>query len=218
MSEHGAEGGFLHVRRAHLRNRRADGTLSQPYICDFVARPKGPDAVVVALYHRPAGAPESGFSGVQVLLREGLRPALSLGRADQQLAIPDAKAYTVLTEVVAGIIEREDVGREGVRKRAAIECEEEAGYQLDAEQFEFLGAGTFPSAGSMPEKFWLLAAEVKAPEIKVPALGDGSPMEEGAVSYWQGIERAIERCVLGEIEDCKTELIVRRLRDHLDHG
>ena len=93
----GVEGGFLAVRRLRLRNVREDGTRSRLYVCDFLVRPKGIDAVVVAVYHRSGG-------GVQVLLREGLRPVLANGREPDTLPIPDARPYLTFTEVVAGIL------------------------------------------------------------------------------------------------------------------
>jgi ADP-ribose pyrophosphatase len=205
---HGADAGFLRVRRVALRNRRADGTRSDRYICDFVTRPKGPDAVVVVLYH-------AGEDCVRVLLRRCLRPALALGRAAAELPVADGGAYPFFTEVVAGIIERDDRGRDGVLRRAAIEAEEEAGVRIDPSRFEFLGAGTFPTPGSMPEKFWLVAAHVDDPSAAAAAKGDGSPMEEGSRTRWEPLHEAIAGCVEGRIEDAKTELALRRLADRL---
>ncbi len=205
---HRGDAGFLRVRRVVLRNRRGDGSRSEPYVCDFVTRPKGPDAVVVVLYH-------AGEDGVRVLLRRCLRPALVLGRAAAEVPVPDGGAYPFFTEVVAGIIERQDVGREGVLRRAAIETEEEAGHRIDAARFEFLGAGTFPTPGSMPEKFWIVAAHVDDPRAATAAMGDGSPMEEGSRTWWEPLHEAIEGCVQGRIEDAKTELALRRLADRL---
>jgi len=198
--------GFLRVERYRLRNRREDGSRSEAYLCDFLGRPKGPDAVVVVLYHRDGGGQ------LQVLLRRGLRPALWLGRPAELLPIPETPRMT-FTEVVAGILEREDRGEDGVRRRAAIEAHEEAGVRIDPASVRFLGAGTFPSPGSMPEKFWLTAAAVEDPDAAEPPPTDGSPMEEGARCWWMPLEQAIEACVRGEIEDCKTELALRRLKD-----
>lgn len=205
----GIEGGFMAVRRLRLRNVRDDGSRSRTYVCDFLVRPKGVDAVVVAIYHR-AGA------GVQVLLREGLRPVLAHGRDPATLPIPDARPYLTFTEVVAGIIEADDRGEEGVRRRAALEVEEESGFAVSPEAVRLLGAGAFPSPGSMPEKFWLTAVEVSGPHEQRHAEGDGSPMEEGATTRWMDLDEAIAACVEGRIEDVKTELALRRLRDALD--
>lgn len=204
----GIEGGFLAVRRLRLRNVRDDGTRSRLYVCDFLVRPKGIDAVVVAVYHR------SG-DGVQVLLREGLRPVLANGRDSDTLPIPDARPYLTFTEVVAGIIEAGDRGEEGVRRRAAIEVEEESGFSVSPAEVQMLGAGSFPSPGSMPEKFWLTAVEVPGPHLQRHAAGDGSPMEEGSTTRWVDLHEAIEACVDGRLEDVKTELVLRRLRDRL---
>jgi len=202
------EGGFLAVRRLHLRNVREDGSKSERYICDFVERPKGLEAVVVVCWHR-------GSDGVQVLLRDGLRPTLAVGRPPERQVIPDTRPYLFLTELVAGIVELDDHGEEGMRRRAAAEVLEEAGYVVDPARIEMLGAGVFPSPGAMPEKFWLTAVEIADPRAQVPLAGDGSPMEEGATVRWMPLDAAIAACVRGDIEDCKTELGLRRLRDRL---
>jgi ADP-ribose pyrophosphatase len=205
---HGLDGGFFGVRRVRLRNRRVDGSCSAEYECDFVVRPKGIDAVVVAIFHRTGGE-------VRVLLREGLRPALALGRAPEDLPVPDGRTYVGLTEVVAGIIEKGDVGEAGILQRAAIEVEEEAGLVVPAARVFRLGAATFPSPGSIPERYHLVAVEVDDPKPPRAPAGDGSPMEEGASIRWMALHDAIAACVRGEIEDAKTELALRRLAEHL---
>jgi len=201
-------GGFLEVRRVRLQNVREDGSRSPVYLCDFLARPKGVDAVVVAVYQRTGGQ-------VRVLLRDGLRIPLAVGRPPEELPVPDGKSYLFFREVVAGIIEDDDRGEEGIRRRAAIEVEEEAGYRVDAANVRLLGAGTFPSPGAMAEKFWLAAVEVDAGAVTAPPAGDGSAMEEGAGLEWLDLDDAIAACVRGDIEDAKTELTLRRLRDEL---
>src|SRR5688572_20994897 len=95
------EGGFLFIRRCRLRSRRADGTQSASYPCDFVVRPMGLDAVAVAVYTRARGP-------VEVLVRGGVRPPLVLGRGDAPAPVPDARPYVLFGEVVAGIIEAQD--------------------------------------------------------------------------------------------------------------
>ena len=204
----GIEGGFLAVRRLRLRNVRDDGSRSRSYVCDFLVRPKGIDAVVVAVYHRDG-------ERVRVLLREGLRPVLAKGRDPSTLPVPDARTYLHFTEVPAGIVEVDDRGEQGVLGRAAIEVEEETGFHVAVDHVHMLGAGSFPSPGSMPEKFWFTAVEVKEPGQQQKAEGDGSPMEEGSITRWVDLDDAIEACVEGRIEDAKTELALRRLRDRL---
>jgi ADP-ribose pyrophosphatase len=65
------------------------------------------------------------------------------------------------------------------------------------------------------EKFYLAACQVREPAKARPPLGDGSPFEEGARLRWLDLDLALAACVAGEIEDMKTELILRRLRDQL---
>ena len=202
------EGGFLAIRRLRMRNRRADGSISAPYVCDAIARPYGQDAVVVAVYTRTAG-------GVQVLVRDGLRPALLAGRDPARAPLPEPPPGMFLTELVAGILEPGDTGLDGLRTRAAHEVEEEAGFVVEPAAVRVLGGGVYPSPGSMVEKFHFAAALVD-PAKQEPLEGDGSPMMEGASTCWIPLAEAIEMCVRGEITDLKTELGLRRLRDHLD--
>jgi ADP-ribose pyrophosphatase len=201
------EGGFLAIRRLRMRNRRADGTISPPYVCDAIARPYGQDAVVVAVYARAAG-------GVQVLVRDGLRPALLAGRDPARAPLPEPAPGMFLTELVAGILEPGDAGEAGLQQRAAHEVEEEAGFIVEPSAILLLGAGAYPSPGSMVEKFYFTAVEVD-PAAQQALAGDGSPMEEGARTRWLPLDQAIEAGVRGELVDLKTELGLRRLRDHL---
>jgi ADP-ribose pyrophosphatase len=207
--ERAGEGGFLAIRRLRLRNRREDGSISAPYVCDSIARPYGQDAVVVVIYARHE-------RGVRVLVREGLRPAITLGRDPTRAPLPEPAPSLWLTELVAGILEAGDRGEIGLRERAAHEVSEEAGFAVEAATAELLGAGMLPSPGSMVEKFYFVAVAVD-PAAQQPLHGDGSPMEEGARTRWLPLDDAIAACVRGEITDLKTELGLRRLRDHLGH-
>jgi ADP-ribose pyrophosphatase len=203
------QGGFLTIRRLMVRNRRDDGSRSRLYLCDLLERPMGLDAVVVAIFTRARGQ-------VEVLLRDALRPALILGRGGSSpIAVADERDRLRFPELVAGIIEAEDKGEDGVRHRAALEVAEEAGYRVRAADVVLLGAGTFPVPGMIAERWWLTAVEVATPDQQPAAEGDGSPMEEGAATRWLPLDDAISACVSGAIEDAKSELTLRRLRDHL---
>jgi ADP-ribose pyrophosphatase len=204
----GRAGGFLAIRRLRLRNRHGDGTIGEPFLCDFLIRPYGIDAVVVVIWYRDAAG------GIQVLLRDGLRPALTFGRPVEGPPIPDPRRYLFITELVAGVIEVDDRGEAGVRARAAAETLEEAGFEVAPAAVSFLGAGVFPSPGAMPEKFYLTSVEVD-PTAQRALDGDGSPMEHGATTRWMALDAAIAACVRGDIEDAKTELGLRRLKDVL---
>jgi ADP-ribose pyrophosphatase len=203
-------GGFLMIRRLRLRNRRADGSTSAPYVSDSIARPYGQDAVVVAVYARDAAA----RGGARVLVRDGLRPAIALGRDAAAAPLPEPPPALVLTELVAGIVEVGDRGEAGLRARAAHEVDEEAGFTVAPERVALLGAGMLPSPGSMVEKFYFAAVEVDPAQQRALA-GDGSPMEEGATTRWLALGDALDACVRGDISDLKTELGLRRLADAL---
>lgn len=201
------EGGFLKLRRMRMRNRRPDGSLSEQYCCDTVARPYGQDAVCVAVFAR-------GTGGIQVLLRDGLRPGVTRARDVATAPITEEPPGLFMTELVAGIIEAGDRGEAGLRMRAVHETLEEAGFVVDPDQVFMLGAGMLPSPGAMVEKLYFMAVEVD-PSAQQPLSGDGSPMEEGATTHWRGLDDAITACVRGEIFDLKTEAALRRLRDAL---
>jgi ADP-ribose pyrophosphatase len=202
------DGGWLALRRLRLHHLRADGSRSASYGCDAVVRAHGQDAVVVAVWARRADG------GVDVLLRAGLRPALTLGRDPAQAPLPEPPPAIMSTELVAGVLEDEDRGEAGLRSRAAAEVAEEAGFVVAPETITLLGAGLLPSPGILVEKFYFAAVEVD-PATQGALGGDGSPMEDGAVTRWQRIDDALRACVAGEVCDLKTELGLRRLRDHL---
>ncbi|MEP6863110.1 MAG: NUDIX hydrolase [Deltaproteobacteria bacterium] len=201
------QGGFLALRRLRLRNRRSDGSLSAPYTNDAVVRPYGQDAVVVAIFARVAGR-------VNVLVRSGLRPTIALGRDANAAPLPEPLPSLFVIELVAGILEVSDHGAAGLARRAATETLEEAGFVVDPADVIVLGAGAFASPGSLFEKEYFAAVEVD-PSTQLALAGDGSPMEEGASTRWLPLDAAIELCVRGEICDLKTEVGLRRLRDHL---
>ena len=120
-------------------------------------------------------------------------------------------------EIVAGVLEEEDHGWEGVRRRGAIEALEEAGYQVDPGAVAALGGGGFfPSPGATDEKVYLVAVEVD-PSARGAALGDGSVQEEGTRMVSRDLREAIAACRAGEIPDAKTEIGILRLADLLGY-
>ena len=195
----GEKEGFLVLRRVGLANIRDDKTCSNDYVCDFIERPKGLDAVVVVVFDK--GEPKT-----KILLRDGLRPSLSLAREDE--------TRLFFTEVVAGIIEAGEETEGDRRRRAAAEVKEEAGFTIEPSELISLGGKSYPSPGAFPEAFHFYAASVD-PNDQSPLEGDGSPMEEGASTRWADLDAAILACSKGEIPDLKTEVILRRLRDFL---
>jgi ADP-ribose pyrophosphatase len=200
--------GFLRVRRLRCRNTRADGSHSKIYRVDVVDRPRV-DAVAVLVWRRD----ETGE--VEVLLRDNLRPA-ALFRRELRLPVPDGRSYLHTREIVAGLLEPEDRGEEGILNRAAAETWEEAGLRVAPAQVRMLGGPFFVAPGILSEKIHLTEVEVTGIPEETPP-GDGSPLEEGAALHWAPIAEVREACVRGDLEDAKTELAVRRLLDRLPY-
>ena len=192
--------GFLHVKRLVCRNRRADGSTSRDYRVDVVDRPV-PDAVAVLIWRRGAG-------GTEVLTRKTLRPAAHF-RSTLPLPVPDPRPYLLLEELVAGVLEPEDRGEAGLRRRAAEETREEAGFRVAPEDVELLGGSFFLAPGILSEKIHPTAVEVTGRPQETPE-GDGSPLEEGATLHWWPIDALLEACRTGAVEDAKTEVMVGR--------
>jgi ADP-ribose pyrophosphatase len=201
--------GFLRLKRYTARNRREDGSASREYPIDVIDRPTL-DAVAVCAWAR-------GPRGVEVLTRAGLRPA-ALFRRGQQTVLPE-RTYSLVEEIVAGVLEAGERGVAAIRRRAADELREEAGISVEPERFDVLGAPFFMLPGIASEKIHLVAVELPPPASPDPvpcaAHGDGSPLEEGATLRWRELAAAIAACEAGEIEDAKTEIALRRLAARL---
>ena len=193
--------GFIRLRRLVLNNTYADGTQSRDYNCDMVLR-HGLDAVAVVPYHlRDDG-------GVDVYLIKALRPVLILRPTH-----PENSPY--LNEIVAGIIEPEDEDSpEGIRQRAAMEVMEEAGFEVAAEEIEFLGPPLYATPGANTEKLFYTAVEVTPEQQRSPS-SDGSVYEEAADVNTFDLHEALAMCERGEVKDAKTEVALYRLFRHL---
>lgn len=192
--------GFLHVKRLVARNRHADRSTSREYRVDVVDRPI-PDAVAVLIWRR-------NDQGIDVLTRKTLRPAAHF-RTTLPLPVPDPRPYLLLEELVAGVLEPQDRGEAGLRRRAAEETREEAGFRVSPDDVQLLGGSFFLAPGILSEKIHPTAVEVTGRPQETPE-GDGSPLEEGATLHWWPIDALLEACRTGTVEDAKTEMLVGR--------
>lgn len=192
--------GFLRLRRLRCKNRHADGSSSQIYRVDVVDRPSL-DAVAVLVYRRAA-------AGLEALTRQQLRPAAHFrkGRAPKGAHEQD---HLFVEEIVAGVLEPGDLDEAAMRRRAAEEVREEAGFELPPSTLEPLGAPFFLAPGILSEKVYLYAADVTG-LTQGPLHGDGTPLEEGACCQWRSMQSLLEACRSGELQDAKTELAVSR--------
>jgi ADP-ribose diphosphatase len=189
------EGGHLRLRRMRMRLLLSDGSRTSEGSWDYVERPMGLDAVVVALFRRRPGA-------LEVLLRHGVRVPVQFGR-------PEKPSALLFPELVAGILEPGD----DVFQRAADEAMEEAGLRVPPASVEMLGPAAFPTPGMCAEVFQFVCCEVAPDALAHLPGGDGSPFEEGARLEWVSLDEALARCARGEIRDMKTEIGLRRLRE-----
>lgn len=203
--------GFLRLRRLVLRNHYTDGKTSAAYPCDVVRR-RDTDAVAVALYELRE---EGERRRIYVALRRGIRAPIYL-RKDMDRRGRDEPIHTSIHELVAGVIEGQDQGMEGVRVRAMEEAREEAGLAIAPDAVQLLGGPFFPSPGITPEMVYLARCEASIEE-RGEAEGDGSVMEEGASVEVFELREAIARCRRGEIGDAKTEIGLLRLADDLGY-
>ena len=189
------EGGHLRLRRMRMRLMLSDGSRTSEGSWDYVERPMGLDAVVVALFRRRPGA-------LEVLLRHGVRVPVQFGR-------PEKPSALLFPELVAGILEPGD----DLFQRAADEVMEEAGLRVPPASVEILGPPAFPTPGMCAEVFQFVCCEVAPDALALPPGGDGSPFEQGARLEWVSLDEALARCASGEIRDMKTEIGLRRLRE-----
>jgi ADP-ribose pyrophosphatase len=189
--------GFLRLKRLRCRNRRTDGSFSEEYAVDVVDRPTL-DAVAVLVYRHTS-------KGVEVLTRDVLRPAAYFRPKTR----PGADRQLHLTEVVAGTLEPEDQGEEGVRVRAAAEVREEAGIEVGTGEIRLLGAPVYLTPGVLSEKIYFASVDVTGKHEGL-AEGDGSPLEEDARLRWWKVPALLAACRTGEVADAKTELALTR--------
>jgi 8-oxo-dGTP pyrophosphatase MutT (NUDIX family) len=196
--------GFLHLRRLTLVNVYGDGARSSPYPCDMVSRARQ-DAVAVVVWGR------GGDGQVHVVLRENLRPPVHF-RRQKTFVQPDAQRYTLIGEIVAGLIEPGDEGPAGVERRAVLEVAEEVGWRVEAADIRSLGAPLFASPGITDEKIHFRHVEVDLTRRGAPT-GDGSVMEEAGRVLVLPLVEALARCRSGAMPDMKTEVGLGRLRD-----
>ena len=200
--ELGPDEGFLRLKRLVLRNRYADGSYSGDYPCDVVSRVRM-DAVAVVIYEITAQR------RVRVALRTGVRPPVWF-RKDKQPVQPDPAQHLLLAEIVAGVLEPEDCGPGGIERRAAAECLEEAGFDIDPSRFVPLGGPLFASPGITDEMVYYRAVETPLDAREAPHT-DGSIMEEAGEVILLDLVEALRLCRDGTNPDAKTEIGLLRL-------
>ena len=198
------EQGFIYVRKLRMKAHYADGSESQPFQYFCADRSRMDAAIIVPHFTTPDGIRH-------VVLRSALRPPLAARPLDIR-PVPELDSLGELWEVPAGLVEADERTPEGLQVCAARELFEETGYELQPSEMIPLGPSTFPAAGMIGERHFFFHAEVD-PTRRVPPPEDGSALERSAHVISFPLEVALEACRRGEIEDAKTEVGLRRLRE-----
>ena len=199
---------YLELHRLKIKNHYPDGSHSKEYHYETIMR-RHLDAVAVLLFEK--GTPE------QIILRRTLRPAIAMrvfrDNPTQKQIFPE-KEDPVLLEVVAGLLEENDQGEEGIRSRAVKEIWEEGGLKASVNDLISLGKPIFPTPGMNPEKIYLYACPVILSN-RVNPPGDGSAVEEigGLVAF--DLNESLIQCQKGAIQDAKTEICLYRFQKTL---
>lgn len=197
-----AAAGFLRLVRRRLRVRFPDGTHSEPFVYDEIAR-RAIDAVVIVAHYEQDGQR-------WVYLRSALRPPLAF--RDPSRSPVREPGDGALWELPAGLIEPGEQTRRGVLAAARRELEEEVGFALDLGEFQELGPPTVPCPGVIAERQFFVSVSVDPGQRLEPTL-DGSALERYGRVVAVPLRAALEGCRRGEVEDAKTELGLRRLAE-----
>lgn len=198
--------GFLRLVRRRYRVSYPDGSQSPPFVYDAIDR-TAIDAVVIAAHF-------SDPTGVRrVFLRSALRPPLTL-RDRARSPLPEEACDGALWELPAGLVEPDERNPEGVARAARRELHEELGFAVALESLRALGPSTFPAPGFVAERHFFFEVVVEPGKRGEPLL-DGSALERCAEIVHVSLDDALEMCRSGAIEDSKTELALRRLRERV---
>lgn len=195
--------GFLSLVRRRYRALYPDGTRSAEFVYDAVDR-RAIDAVVIAAHYHDG-------NGRRVYLRSAVRPPLVL-REGHRSPVPELDRGPGLWELPAGLVEPNETDRDGPQRSAARELEEELGFQVEAERMQPLGPSTYPAPGIIGERHFYFEVTVD-PLTRHEPSHDGSALEHGGLVLAVELDRALDLCARGLIEDAKTELALRRLKE-----
>jgi ADP-ribose pyrophosphatase len=198
--------GFLQLVRRRYRVHYPDGTVSEPFLYDMVDR-RAIDAVVIVAHFRS----EDGVR--HVYLRSAFRPPVVL-REMARSPDPNETVLSSTWELPAGLIDVEEQKPGGAARAAQRELHEELGFDVALEQLKQLGEGVFVAPGFIAEKQFFFEVDVTG-QTRMPPLLDGSALEHFGEIVSLPLSEALRMCARAEINDSKSELVLRRLAERL---
>ncbi|HYJ10040.1 MAG TPA: NUDIX domain-containing protein [Polyangiaceae bacterium] len=208
LSPKGASG-FLRLLRRRFRAHYPDGSASEPFEYDEVDRRAIDAAVMLAHYEDARGVP-------YVYLRSSVRPPVAM-RDKARSPLRDEHDHGGLWELPAGLVEPGEQTPEGVVGTAQRELLEELGFEVERSQLLPLGPSVFPVASMCAERQFFFHVAVDPNQRRAPEL-DGSPLERFGEVIDVPLASALAWCADGSIEDCKTEIGLRRFADIVTRG
>lgn len=197
--------GFLKLIRRRYRAHYPDGSVSEPFVYDQIDR-VAIDAVVICAHFVDGGRRH-------VYLRSALRPPIH-DRDPSRGPFELVPQRGNLWELPAGLVEARDQTCAGPRLTAQRELFEELGFQVEVAGLKALGPVVFPAPGFVAEQHFFFEIDVNPALREQPAL-DGSALEQWGRVVAVPLSEALELCRLGQIQDAKSELGLRRLQERV---
>lgn len=200
------EKGFLRLHRSQTIFHYPNGEKSDPFLIDSVGR-MGFDAVTIAAHYRDEQTDQP-----MVYLRSAVRPALAF-RDYSPTGLPESEHANNTWELPAGLVEKTEIGPDGIMHAAQREMEEELGFIHNPNAINWMnpmGPRIFSCVGLSAERIYFFEVEVN-PEDRLEPTLDGSPFEKHGVVVAIPLREALEAVEAGLLPDAKTEIGLNRL-------
>lgn len=199
--------GFLKVRSKKIEFEYdspgdEDVLITEDMTIDYIDRKSSFDAVCIVPYFKLD-------VHWHVYLISCMRPAVAF-RNYEDTGRPEGDDNLNMWELPAGIVEADENGNDGLRAAASRELQEEVGFFVRPDYFDFLGHRVFSSVGLCGERIYFLAAEVHPCHRGVPST-DGGPLERGSIVEAVRLRDAFGLIDSDRINDAKTVIGLERL-------
>lgn len=195
--------GFLGIDRRKVRFTYLDNSTAEMTV-DAVIKNSN-DAVAIVAHFIKDNKP-------YVYLRSCLRPPLAFRDFEKDSGRPELPNVFSLWEIPAGLVDKEEVGQEGLIDAARRELHEEVGIDAPKADFKQLGPRSFSSVGMTAERIFYFEVMVDPNTIGIP-LEDGSALERFGITHAFPLYELVEEIKAGNIVDSKTQVGITRLME-----